>query len=213
MKLETTTLNLHILQCKFCCVISSRSLVSCNMFKCIIYVYGGHNCAPHIWPHKCLRGNDALSSCLLLQKKGHVFATICGLSLTLDGSQVLIIRIRTGCKTDAETQPGHEEWWRSWTLTSTSAAYRLSMLSRTNMNSPPRYRWPLPEWFQFDPNLVIFFVALRLGSVQICCSGTSSEKKSFQMRQTLLLGDVITPESPLYLHLQDHGDGAILGQT
>ena len=75
------------------------------------------------------------------------------------------------------------------------------------------------HWLYIDYETVysIFFnsfsLSSRLGLVQICCSGTFLEKRSFQMRQTLLLGDVITPESPLYLHLQDHGDGAILGQT
>ena len=75
MKLEATTLNLHILQCKFCCVISSRSLVSCNMFKCVINViHEGHRCAPHVCgsyatPDVLGASIDALSSCLLLQKK------------------------------------------------------------------------------------------------------------------------------------------------
>ena len=73
-KLEATSLHLHILKCKFCCVISSRSLVSCNMFKCVINViHEGHRCAPHVCgsyaiPDVLGASIDALSSCLLLQK-------------------------------------------------------------------------------------------------------------------------------------------------
>ena len=75
IKLGAIILHLYSLKCKFCCVISSRSLVSCNMFKCVISViYGGHRCAPRICgsnatPDVLGATIDALSSCLLLQKK------------------------------------------------------------------------------------------------------------------------------------------------
>ena len=36
IKLGAIILHLYSLKCKFCCVISSRSLVSCDMFKCVI---------------------------------------------------------------------------------------------------------------------------------------------------------------------------------
>ena len=93
------------------------------------------------------------------------------------------------------------------------------MLSRTNMNSPPLYRWLLPEWQQtlhclndhlssiIDHSIVfsvincLLSLSSRLGSVQIYCSGISSEKKSFQMRQTLLLGGAHFYQTIYTLHI------------
>ena len=66
-----------------------------------------------LWLECCtniFRGYDALSSCLPLQsKKKDVFTIVRGRSLTLDGRQVLIARIRTVCKTDAEARVSREE--------------------------------------------------------------------------------------------------------
>ena len=149
-------------------------------------------------PHQCLRGYDALSSCLLLQKK----SVVCLLPF------VVYLWLWMGVK--------------SWSSGSGHGVRLMQKHARAARSDGGAGHWRVhpphkgaqcyqgPIWIHHfntgdrclnDSNLNIdhyFLLSPRLGSVQICCSGTSSEKRSFQMRQTLLSGDPSsTLKSPL----------------